>query len=162
MRGPSDHAWRSGREEAGEAGPPTSPPSVVDVTPRTTPPAERRGSTRAPQQVVPPDARLPVDPPPKERTVEPQGAEIQGRPAEHLARAADRGLVVVDPELEAGAALAPVHVVGGGEPRVLDADRALLVEQRRPCGLVGVRGARRPDARERDPVAGARPGADRA
>ena len=70
-------------------------------------------------------------------------------------------LVAVDPELEPGAALAAVDVVGRREPRVLDRHRAVLVEQRRPRGLAGVRGARRPHARHRQPVAGVGPGRDR-
>ena len=64
----------------------------------------------------------------------------------------------VHPQLEAGAALAAVGVVGRGEPRVGDGAGAVLVEQRRPHGLgLVVARAGGADGGERERRALARP-----
>ena len=81
----------------------------------------RRGRSGAAQHVVAPDALAAVDVPAEERAVEPQRAELERRAAQHLAGAAARVVVVLaDPQLEPGAALVAVAVVGGREARVGD------------------------------------------
>ena len=81
----------------------------------------RRRRRRAAQDVVAPDALATLHPPVEERAVQALLAEVERRPAQHLARGA-AGVVALlgHPQLEAGAALALLGVIGRRQPRVVD------------------------------------------
>src|SRR3954469_24520887 len=61
---------------------------------------------------------------------------------------------VVEPQLEPGATLVAVAVVGRRQPRIAHVERAVAVEQRRPHGFVAVLGALGADGAEgeREPL----------
>ncbi len=102
----------------------------------------------------------PVHAPAEERAVEPQRAEVERRAADDLAGGAPRvAVVLADPQLEAGAALAAVLVVRGRQARLVDAQAAGGAEQRRPGRLRLVAGAAgRADGAQHDAAAVFEPG----
>ena len=123
-------------------------------------PAQFR-SLSPPHHVVAPDALAAVELPGEERAVEAQLPELDGGAAQHLAGAAARVVVVLaDPQLEPGAALVPVAVVGR---------RRRAARRRGPCPRRRAarprsprrRGSRRPPGGRRRRSASCRPRARR-
>src|SRR6185312_6098845 len=78
------------------------------------------------QHVVAPQALAAFHPPAEEGAIQPQASEVERRPARDLAGRAARPAVLVDPQLEARAQLAPLAVVGRGQARIGDVDRSRL------------------------------------
>src|SRR3954468_5617332 len=90
--------------KASESGDVSTPPKS-EITAR---------SSGTPDQVVAPDAAAPFHVPREERAVQPELAEVERRAAEHLARRTARvAVLLADPQLQAGPALAPVGVERG-------------------------------------------------
>src|SRR4051794_32872062 len=106
---------------------------VVSTPPKSEMTARSSGMT---QHVVAADALVAVDAPGEERAVETQLAEVERRAAQQPAGGAARvAVVLADPQLEPGAPLEPVAVVGGGDARVVDVQVALWVEHDAPARL---------------------------
>src|SRR5689334_6255929 len=120
------------------------------------------------QDVVAPDALATLHPPAEEGAVEAQRAQVERRPARHLARDPAREALLVDPQLEPGVALAAAVVVGRRQARLGDVDRVRLavlaaLDDGRGERLVGVLVlARGPDRGQRDGEIVAQPRRDRA
>src|SRR4051794_17608940 len=64
------------------------------------------------QHVVAPEALATLHPPAEEGAVQPQSPEVERRAAGDLAGGTARPAVLVDPQLEPGAQLAPLAVIG--------------------------------------------------
>src|SRR5690242_5659777 len=93
---------------------------VVSTPPKSEMTARSSGMA---DDVVAADALPAVHVPGEERAVEPELAEVERRPAQELAGGPARVAVVpAHPQLESGAALAPVDVVGGGDARIVDVE----------------------------------------
>src|SRR3954451_16973009 len=106
---------------------------VVSTPPKSEMTARSSGMT---DQVVAADALVAAHVPGEEGAVEPQLPEAERRAAEQPAGGAARGAVVPSQrQLEAGAAVAPVGVVGRRDARVVQVDVGLAVEQHAPASL---------------------------
>src|SRR4051812_1472757 len=119
------------------------------------------------QHVVAAEALATFHPPAEEGAVQPQAPEIERRPARDLAGGAARPAVLVDPQLEPGAQLAPLGVVRRGQARIDDVHRPRLavlaaLDDRgghRLDGVVVLAG--RSDGGQRDGQVVVQPGRDR-
>src|SRR4051812_28315493 len=122
--------------------------------------------SRASQDVVAADALAPLHPPAEERAVEPQAAEVERGAAQDLARAAPRiGVLAGRPQLEAGAQLAVVGVVGRRQQRLDDRlrrHRRALEDRRRHRLVAMLGGLRGAHGAHEDAEVVAQPRADRA
>src|SRR4051812_7252804 len=120
------------------------------------------------QHVVAAEALATFHPPAEEGAVQPQAPEVERRPARDLAGGAARPAVLVDPQLEPGAQLAPLAVVGRRQARIDDVNRPRLavlaaLDDRgghRLDRVVALAG--RPDGGQRDGQVVVQPGRDRA
>src|SRR3954452_3498660 len=106
---------------------------VVSTPPKSEMTARSSGMT---DHVVAADALVAAHVPGEEGAVEPQLPEVERRAAEQPAGgAAWVAVVLSQPQLEAGTALAPIGVVGRRDARVVEVDVGLAVEQHAPASL---------------------------